>query len=789
MSALEDSLRKVYKLPQQKKKPTLMDGSPLPEGMVPGMTRTAEFRDRNQNGIDDRSEGIYLPRDLVPASSIPPRMNYPDAFFKTPEAQSENFVPGFLKKVPPTKQTDKDPIDELDEETKQELQNLLGKAEQKARAPLARLAEQLAMAGEGEDTALAHLRPGEIVIPPEFMDDAGFESALEKKFEEFNINPEEAVVGAGIASLNPQTGLEQFGFFKKLGKKLKKVVKKVAPIAAFIPGVGTALGGVLGGIGGLATKIPGIGGALGRIGSTVAGGIAKAGIPGISSIAGGTAGGFGGIADALTTRSGLLGGGMFGKTGSMYAGGPEAGKGLANRLGLGSGTPQQIAKSTLDSLTETQIAEMDPADLEQLKTTAAGGNSIFNRIFGGNQQQSTSTGGGFLSGLSDFGKTAGIGALAAGLGKLAYEDAKKQTGVPLTPLTTLSPTGRYNIEAEIARRTGQPTPNPVEFGLLPAGTIPQLSGGKPKGMSLGGAIEELQGGMAMGMQEGGAANPTIEIGGLRKMTGAQVTPEEIRAYFGPRSGRLITQDELNTAMDFIMEAEKNPSLKQTPEHQIAMQILAQRKSAVDMGEQTTPQMIEEAMEIVRLAEQEPRIKDMPEYQAALNLLGGGGIGSINPMPLVPGAKLGLEQGKLANTRLRMRMGRAAKAIQDKAEGIASFGPNLPISKMYGGPVMAYAQGGAVALQEGGELDPSQFPRMDGDINGPGTETSDDIPAMLSDGEFVMTGRAVRGAGSYEMQKDNKGIISLIPSFNEDRERGMDLMYKMMDTFAGEAKPS
>tara|TARA_R100001079_G_scaffold108931_1_gene80462 strand:- start:1619 stop:2365 length:747 start_codon:yes stop_codon:yes gene_type:complete len=248
---------------------------------------------------------------------------------------------------------------------------------------------------------------------------------------------------------------------------------------------------------------------------------------------------------------------------------------------------------------------------------------------------------------------------------------------------------------------------------------------------------------------------------------------------------------MQTAMDFIMEAEKNPSLKQTPEHQIAMQILAQRKSAVDMGEQTTAQMIEEAMEIVRLAEQEPRIKDMPEYQAALDLLGGGGIGSINPMPLVPGAKLGLEQGKLANTRLRMRMGRAAGALGNKLESTAKFGPNLPMGMgmMYGGPVMAYAQGGAVALQEGGELDPSQFPRMDGDINGPGTETSDDIPAMLSDGEFVMTGRAVRGAGSYDMQKDNKGIISLIPSFNEDRERGMDLMYKMMDTFAGEAKPS
>ena len=105
------------------------------------------------------------------------------------------------------------------------------------------------------------------------------------------------------------------------------------------------------------------------------------------------------------------------------------------------------------------------------------------------------------------------------------------------------------------------------------------------------------------------------------------------------------------------------------------------------------------------------------------------------------------------------------------------------------PVMAFAQGGAVQMQEGGGMDPSQFPRMDGDINGPGTETSDDIPAMLSDGEFVMTGQAVRGAGSYDMAMDPKGIISLVPSFEEDRERGMDLMYKMMDAFSTNAEPS
>ena len=38
--------------------------------------------------------------------------------------------------------------------------------------------------------------------------------------------------------------------------------------------------------------------------------------------------------------------------------------------------------------------------------------------------------------------------------------------------------------------------------------------------------------------------------------------------------------------------------------------------------------------------------------------------------------------------------------------------------------------------KGGNID--HFPRKNGPINGPGTGTSDDIPAMLSDGEFVMT---------------------------------------------------
>ena len=70
--------------------------------------------------------------------------------------------------------------------------------------------------------------------------------------------------------------------------------------------------------------------------------------------------------------------------------------------------------------------------------------------------------------------------------------------------------------------------------------------------------------------------------------------------------------------------------------------------------------------------------------------------------------------------------------------------------------------------EGGAIDENVFPRMNGPIEGPGTETSDDIPAMLSDGVFVMTAKAVRGAG------------------NGSRQEGMKNMYQMMSNFESRA---
>ena len=83
---------------------------------------------------------------------------------------------------------------------------------------------------------------------------------------------------------------------------------------------------------------------------------------------------------------------------------------------------------------------------------------------------------------------------------------------------------------------------------------------------------------------------------------------------------------------------------------------------------------------------------------------------------------------------------------------------IQYSAMTGQGVMGYAKGGET------------FPRKTGQISGPGTKTSDDIPAMLSDGEFVQRTDAVNGAG----------VMMGATNAEEARKKGADFMYALQD---------
>jgi len=225
---------------------------------------------------------------------------------------------------------------------------------------------------------------------------------------------------------------------------------------------------------------------------------------------------------------------------------------------------------------------------------------------------------GLLGGSGGMGNLLMAGLPAYYLGKAAMEEAKNDRGVPLIPLTQETGAGRYNIESEIRRRMGLPAPNPVEFGMLPAGTLPELSGGRAR--------------------PAGGERVSYEFASER-------VPDLVRAT--PSPGRI---------------------------------------------------------------------------------------------------------------------------------------PASMVQRYRAGGIVTLAEGGEIETEDGEMMDADEFERMDGGISGEGTETSDDVPAMLSDGEYVMTGRAVRGAGAYDLNVGDGGIITLTPGGEESRERGTNLMYQMMALF-------
>jgi hypothetical protein len=84
--------------------------------------------------------------------------------------------------------------------------------------------------------------------------------------------------------------------------------------------------------------------------------------------------------------------------------------------------------------------------------------------------------------------------------------------------------------------------------------------------------------------------------------------------------------------------------------------------------------------------------------------------------------------------------------------------------------MGYAMGG---MPVGGiaSLAPGGYPRRNGQISGPGTETSDSIPAMLSDGEFVMTAKAVKALGKGNRRAGAKKMYALMHHLEKNAARG------------------
>ena len=206
------------------------------------------------------------------------------------------------------------------------------------------VASRMASYGRGGDDTIAHVATGEIVIPlPLIENNPEMKTSIFKHLEELGIeDPEQYVVGSSANSINPETGLREFGWLsktfkkvtravKKVGKSVVKLVKKAAPVIipfalnAMFPGLGAIYSGALGsGIGTLvqggslkdAFKNAMIGGAIGGATAAIGGGVAAAAKPG-GSFAEGAMSGIKNAAKLsnLSTAGQQLTSGQFGQSG------------------------------------------------------------------------------------------------------------------------------------------------------------------------------------------------------------------------------------------------------------------------------------------------------------------------------------------------------------------------------------------------------------------------------------------------------------------------------------------
>ena len=600
------------------------------------------------------------------------------------------------------------------------------------------VADQLADYGRHEDSYMIHAAEGETVIPMAVLDgDPRLKASLFAQMRAMGLDPQRYVVGNELNSINPVTGQPEF-FLSKLWKGLKKavkgvvkVVKKLAPVILSV-GLSTLMG-------------PIVGTALGSgIGTLIQGGNLKDALK-MAAIGGATAGIFKGI-----------GGGFR----SMKAG---TGFGTGFKAGVASGLPGAAPYNPIQSPdVSANLQPVADPTLAQLGTPPAGTMPPQGGTTSPYQFPSGPTTQGFMPGQNT--------TLLPQQSQLAGTPTNPNLFGKGTTTQGFMPQGQSsnvpgNINMDALARSG----TNVGFNINPpvdsaTVTTPNVTSRLPGDLT--GGTGDLTGGTALQSQVV-AQTPDLSAGATRAAAEAVRPPttwESVKDIFTDTGAG--NKGFFEATKDFLLPSNTSP-----------YDIVAEQLNLDPIGKQFTSQELYSAAarkgveeEAVRslIAEASSLLKDNAAAMGSgynLNILE-----KYGPLAAGVGVAMGASGGFEEQPM---------EPVDDPWGGKTGFDllradpAKYSVFPAYGGPysVPAGASGGDVQKQCG--VIPQRnaggaFPRREGAISGPGTGTSDDIRAMLSDGEFVMTAEAVRGAG------------------NGDRRRGVRKMYEVMRGFEGVA---
>ena len=168
------------------------------------------------------------------------------------------------------------------------------------------IARRMASYGRFGDDTVAHVQTGEIVVPRRLIEKSPElkESIFQHLRDQGVLEPERYVVGSSDNSINPETGLMEFGFFSDIFNGVKKTLKKAAGFV--LPAVGSMIFGPVWGAAlgtGVATLLQG-----GDVSDALKSGLGAGIIGGAASFAGGAmrggiGGGMGTLRSAASPRN------------------------------------------------------------------------------------------------------------------------------------------------------------------------------------------------------------------------------------------------------------------------------------------------------------------------------------------------------------------------------------------------------------------------------------------------------------------------------------------------------
>tara|TARA_R100001129_G_scaffold186658_1_gene179803 strand:+ start:23748 stop:25682 length:1935 start_codon:yes stop_codon:yes gene_type:complete len=598
---------------------------------------------------------------------------------------------------------------------------------------LMQAADQLAKLGRNEDSFIVHASLGEHVIPMQvFEDNPSLKEAVFAEMREKGLEPERYIVGNELNSINPETGLPEFGFgfikkvrrkvkkavkgvgkaakkavkgigkaVKRLGKKVVKVVKKAAPIVlpialGMIPGVGPILAASLGsGIGSLAQ------------GASFKDALKMALISGATAgLTKGIQGGFAARANNQTFMSGF-------KSGVKGAiGGPEQFtrlKEAATKLGQGQNPfSVEALRGTIEKTgveaTRPPVQFIEGAAPTSAPTTVSEavqqGINVGPDIQAAAQQAAVPPAVPQGINVAPDIRVAAQQAQQAFTPPEGYFDMRADSGQLMTDANV------DNVSQNLSSATLRPDPNALNpFPDVASDLSPEVSLKPPSGGFPSSSVDQR--GYFESMED--VFKP--------KQTFSERLASAKQAYFPASDTRPLTE----RLAERLAELQKDPnfqSLSAEAQKAVVEKAAAQPAYTPNLMRTVLPSLLTAGAVAAPLG-----FYDAPEEEPMEPAFGG-----VTSDQLIAG-----DPGR--------------------------YVPGVPVDP----PAYATLQDIRVANQ-GGEM----FPRKTGYISGPGTETSDSVPAMLSDGEFVFTAKAVRGAG------------------NGSRRNGVRNMYQMMKNFETQA---